>query len=91
MTPMVSVAPVTTVIISNLIQVPLGMAISAYLSIAVPIITLANPLVTIGFIRPYREGMLHMLRIRNKNKIGPQATCQMTGMSALSAVSETIG
>ncbi|KAH7697001.1 hypothetical protein AAVH_35919, partial [Aphelenchoides avenae] len=90
MTPMVSVAPVTTVIVSNMLEIPLGGAVSAYLSIAVPIITLANPLVTIGFIRPYREGLLHLLRIRDKNKIEPAVT-NMNGLSALSAISESMG
>lgn len=46
--------PVSVVILSSALQVPLG-AISAYLSVAVPIITFFNPIVTIYFVRPYRR------------------------------------
>lgn len=59
---------------SNALQISLGHTVSAYLSLGMTVITLANPIVTMYFVRPYREGLLYMLHIRKKAAVTPVAT-----------------
>ncbi|KAH7702343.1 7TM GPCR protein [Aphelenchoides avenae] len=60
LTPLCSLIPTAVMIGSNALQIPLGHTISAYLSLGMTIITLANPIVTMYFVRPYREALLNM-------------------------------
>lgn len=60
--------PVSVVILSSALQVPLG-AISAYLSVAVPIITLFNPIVTMYYVRPYRQEVARWFRERPDDRV----------------------
>lgn len=61
-----------------------------YFTIACILITVAHPFVTISFIRNYRQGLMRMLRL-DKEKVTPMQTCDVTGASALTLVSDTIG
>ncbi|KAH7695205.1 7TM GPCR protein, partial [Aphelenchoides avenae] len=65
--PLCSLVPTALMIGSNALQIPLG-PVSAYISLGMTIITLANPLVTVYFVKPYRDGLLCLLRLRDKNQ-----------------------
>ncbi|KAH7696974.1 hypothetical protein AAVH_35945, partial [Aphelenchoides avenae] len=67
-TPLCSFIPTALMIASGALQIPLGSA-SAYMSLGMTTITLANPLVTMYFIRPYRNGLLRLLRLKRKNRV----------------------
>lgn len=72
-TPLFSIVPNVVMITADVLEMHLG-PITAHLSIGMTIITLANPITAIYFIRPYREGLLEMLRIRKQVKVGPSTT-----------------
>lgn len=55
----------------------LGMPAFVGVSLAKSIITLVNPIVTIGLVRPYREGLLRRLGVRTR----PAAIVQPFGLA----------
>lgn len=65
---------------ATVVEINLG-PITAYLSIGMTIITLANPTTAIYFIRPYREGLLETLRIRKPADVAPNTTVMCGGLS----------
>ncbi|KAH7721033.1 hypothetical protein AAVH_11500 [Aphelenchoides avenae] len=74
LTPLCSIIPTAIMIGSNAMQIPLGHTVSAYLSLGMTVITLANPLVTMYFVPPYREVLLCMLRLRKKAVVTPHSS-----------------
>ncbi|KAH7710580.1 Protein Y9C9A.5 [Aphelenchoides avenae] len=77
-TPLMGIIPTGIMISSAALGIKNG-PISAYMSIGMTVITLANPIVTIWFVRPYRDGLLHVLRIRRKAAIRPFNTTVVQG------------
>ncbi|KAH7715107.1 CRE-SRD-32 protein [Aphelenchoides avenae] len=74
LTPLCSIVPSSIMVGSNALQIPLGHTVSAYLSLGMTVITLANPIVTMYFVKPYRQGLLCLLGIRKRSVVTPHGT-----------------
>ncbi|KAH7721300.1 hypothetical protein AAVH_11263, partial [Aphelenchoides avenae] len=76
LTPLCSIIPSAIMVGSNALQIPLplGHTVSAYLSLGMTVITLANPIVTMYFVKPYRQGLMCLLGIRKKPVVTPHGT-----------------
>lgn len=64
---------------SNALQTPLGPS-SAFISLGMTIVTLANPLVTVYFVKPYREGLKSLLRLNRRVQPNISTTAMMAGL-----------
>lgn len=58
---------------SEWLEIPIGLHVSAFLSLGMTLLTLTNPLVAMIFVRPYRLGLLKLLGIRSKI-VSPEGT-----------------
>ncbi|KAH7707757.1 hypothetical protein AAVH_25000, partial [Aphelenchoides avenae] len=74
LTPLCSIIPSAIMVGSNALQIPLGHTVSAYLSLGMTVITLANPIVTMYFVKPYRQGLWYLLGVRKRPVVTPHGT-----------------
>ncbi|KAH7703311.1 hypothetical protein AAVH_29521 [Aphelenchoides avenae] len=78
-TPLFIVIPVSFFSGIAALGLQLGMPAFVGVSLAKSIITLVNPIVTIGLVRPYREGLLRRLGVRTR----PAAIVEPFGLATI--------
>lgn len=76
LTPLVSLVTTATMIGSEWLEIPIGLHLSAFLSLGMTLLTFTNPLVAMIFVGPYRQGLLKLLGIRSKAPVTPEATAE---------------
>ncbi|KAH7717739.1 hypothetical protein AAVH_14813 [Aphelenchoides avenae] len=71
LTPIVSLTSTATIIGSEWLEIPVGLHLSGFLSLAMTLLAFTNPLVTILCVYSYRKGFMSLVSWRKTVRVAP--------------------